>query len=148
MYFTAIALWFNSEKIFKFIFPWAIAGALISLFFANLEYTFPHFRYFHYFYNHGIFFLGMLYLLVVKQFRLTYKDLLKSSLILLIYAGIMYPINFLIDANHLFLREVPAEAAPLYSFLGHVWVIGFVISIALLFQIIYLPVMLYQRKRG
>ena len=79
--------------------------------------------------------------------RLTYQDLLKSSLILLIYAAIMYPLNFLLDSNHLFLREVPSEVSFMYSFLGDFWVIGFVLSIALLLQMIYAPVAIYQRKR-
>lgn len=148
MYVTAYTLFFKSEKVFKVIFPWAITGALISLIVADLNYTFPHFRYIHYFGNHGLFLLGNLYLLVIAGFRITYRDLLKSSLILLIYAAIMYPINFLLDSNHLFLREVPHEVAPMYAFLGDFWVIGFVISIALLFQIIYGGVFLYQRKKA
>jgi hypothetical integral membrane protein (TIGR02206 family) len=133
--------------VFKFIFPWAVLGSLISLVVADLHYNIPHFRYFHYFLNHGFFLLGNLYLLIVAKMRLTYKDLLTSSLILLIYAAIMYPMNFLLDSNHLFLREVPSEVAFMYSFLGDFWVIGFVLSIALLLQMIYVPVAIYQRKR-
>lgn len=148
MYVTAFSLWFKSEKIFKLIFPWAIIGALISLTVADLTYDFPHFRYIHYFGNHGLFLLGNLYLLIVAGMKVTYKDILKSSLILLIYAALMYPLNFLLDSNHLFLREVPHEVFPLYSFLGKFWVIGFVFSIALLIQIIYLPVFFYQRKKA
>lgn len=147
MYVTAYSLWFKSERVFKFIFPWAVLGSLISLVVADLHYNIPHFRYFHYFLNHGFFLLGNLYLLIVAKMRLTYKDLLTSSLILLIYAAIMYPMNFLLDSNHLFLREVPSEVAFMYSFLGDFWVIGFVLSIALLLQIIYVPVAIYQRKR-
>lgn len=148
MYVTAFALWFQSEHVFKVIFPWAITGALISLVVADLNYTFPHFRYIHYFGNHGLFLLGNLYLLIVSGYRFTYKDLLRSSLILLIYAAIMYPINYLLDSNHLFLREVPHEVAPMYAFLGDFWVIGFVISIAILFQLIYVGTFLYQRQKA
>lgn len=148
MYVTSYALWFKSERVFKIIFPWAIIGALISLTVADLTYDFPHFRYLHYFGNHGLFLLGNLYLLIVAKMKITYKDILKSSLILLIYAAVMYPINFLLDANHLFLREVPHEVAFMYAFLGKFWVIGFVVSIALLIQIIYVPIYFYQRKKA
>lgn len=147
MYLSAYALWTKSEKVFKLIFPWAIIGSLISLVVADLGYTFPHFRYIHYFGNHGLFLIGNLYMLIVLRFRISYQDLLKSSLILLIYAALIYPINFWLGTNHLFLREVPHEVAPMYAFLGNFWVIGFVISIALLLQITYLPVYLYQRKK-
>jgi hypothetical integral membrane protein (TIGR02206 family) len=142
MYVTSYALWTKNEKVFQFIFPWAIAGALISLTVADLSYTFPHFRFFHYFGNHSLFLLGNIYMLVVQKFKFNYKDLLKSSLYLFIYAAIMYPINFLLDSNHLFLREVPHEVEPMYAFLGSFWVFGFVFSIALLFQIIYIPIWL------
>ena len=147
MYVTAYTLWTKNEKIFKIVFPWAISGALLSLIIADLGYNFPHFRFIHYFGNHGLFLLGNIYLLVVAKFKFTYKDLLKSSLILLIYSIVIYPLNFLLDSNHLFLREIPHEVAPLYAFLGDFWVIGFMVSIALLFQLIYVPFLL-KRQRG
>jgi hypothetical integral membrane protein (TIGR02206 family) len=147
MYVTAYTLWTKNEKAFRFIFPWAVAGALISLVVADQTYNFPHFRYIHYFGNHGLFLLGNLYLLIVLKLKFTYKDLLKSSLYLFIYAVIMYPINFLLDSNHLFLREIPAEVAPMYQFLGNLWVIGFVISIFMLFNLIYLPIYLIHRYK-
>ena len=146
MYVTSIALWGKNEKLFQFIFPWAISGALISLVVADLSFTFPHFRYIHYFGNHGLFLLGNIYLLVVCQFKFNYKHLLKSSLALFIYALIMYPLNFLLDSNHLFLREVPAEVAPMYAFLGDFWVIGFVLSIFALFNLIYVPFLFKKKK--
>ncbi|MBU1093674.1 MAG: TIGR02206 family membrane protein [Firmicutes bacterium] len=146
MYFTSYALWTKNEKVFQFIFPWAIAGSLISLVVANLHYSFPHFRYIHYFGNHGFFLTANLYFLIVLKFRFSYKNLLKSGAILFIYALVMYPINFLLDTNHLFLREIPIEAAPMYSFLGDSWVIGFVFSIFLLFHIIYIPLYFYNKK--
>ncbi len=138
MYTTAIALWTKSEKVFKFIYPWAIIGSLLSLIVADQPYVFPHFRYIHYFGNHGLFLLGNLYLLKVHRFKFTYKDMLKSSLILFIYSLIVYPINFLIDTNHLFLRELPAEVVFMFSFLGDFWPIGFGLAIFILFNLVYL----------
>lgn len=145
MYVTSFTLWTNNERTFKIIFPWAISGALLSLIIADLGYGFPHFRFIHYFGNHGLFLLGNLYLLMVSKFKFTYQDLLKSSLILLIYSIVIYPLNFILDSNHLFLREIPQEVAPLYGFLGSFWVIGFMVSIALLFQLIYIP-FLFKRQ--
>jgi hypothetical integral membrane protein (TIGR02206 family) len=146
MYMTSYVLWTGNEKVFRLIFPWAIAGALLSLLIADLNYTFPHFRYLHYFGNHGLFLTANLYLLIVKGYRFTYNDLLKSSLALFIYACVMYPVNFLLDTNHLFLREVPHEVAFMYSFLGSFWVIGFVVSIFLLFHLVYVPVHVYNKR--
>jgi hypothetical integral membrane protein (TIGR02206 family) len=144
MYFTSYALFTKNEKVFRFIFPWAVSGALISLVIANLDYNFPHFRYFHYFYNHGIFMVANLYMLTILKFKFNYQDLLKSGVILLIYAIIIYPLNFLLDTNHLFLRELPSEATFMFSFLGDFWVLGFVFAIFILFHLIYLGVHFYH----
>ena len=147
MYVTAFTLWTKNERLFKVIFPWAMSGALLSLIVADLNYTFPHFRYIHYFGNHMLFMLGNLYMLFVLRFKFTYQDLLKSSLILLIYAAIIYPINFLIDSNHLFLRELPEGTEVMFQFLGSFWVIGFVFAIFLLFHVVYIPVLIQNRLR-
>lgn len=146
MYFTSYALWTKSEKVFQFIFPWVMTGALISLVVADLHYAFPHFRYIHYFGNHGMFLVGNLYFLIVVKYRFTYRNLMKSGLIIFIYSVVMIPINYLLDTNHLFLRELPSAAVPLYSWMGNIWVIGFMFSIFLLFHIIYLPLYLYNKK--
>ncbi len=147
MYVTAYALWTKNEKVFQVIFPWAIIGALLSLIVADLNYSFPHFRFIHYFGNHGLFLLSNIYMLIVLKFRFTYKHLLKSSLYLFIYTLIMYSVNFRLNTNYLFLRTLPIEVAPLYQFLGAYWVIGFILSIFLLFHIIYIPVYFYNRHR-
>src|SRR5690606_34863451 len=100
-------------------------------------YQFPHFRYVHYFFNHGFFLMGNLYYLIVRRVKMTYLDFWKSGGPLLIYTVIIYPINFLLDDNHLFLRHVPDEAQSFYSFLGDFWVVGFVLSIVLLIHLVY-----------
>lgn len=146
MYATSIALWTKSEKLFKFIFPWAVTGSLLSLIVADMSYGFPHFRYLHYFGNHGFFLVGNLYFLIVLKTRFAYKDLKKSALAIFVYTLIIYPINYILDTNHLFLRALPVEVAPMYSFLGNFWVLGFMFSIYLLFNIIYFPLYLYNKK--
>jgi MFS transporter, DHA3 family, macrolide efflux protein len=146
MYVTAIALWTGSEKLIKFIYPWAITGALLSLIVADQPYVFPHFRYLHYFGNHGLFLLGNLYMVLVKNIKITYKDILKSSGILLVYALIVYPLNFALNANHLFLRELPHEVAFLFEFMGDFWPIGFGFAIFILFHIVSLPVLIRKSR--
>ncbi len=138
MYTSAITLWTKSEKLFKVIYPYAIIGALLSIIVADQPYIFPHFRYIHYFGNHGLFLLGNLYLLIVHKFKMTYNDLLKSALILFIYALVVYPINFLIDTNHLFLRELPSEVEFMFSMFGDFWPLVFGLSIFILMNIIFL----------
>lgn len=147
LYLTALMLWTKNIRLLKIILPWALSGALISIVIVNMAYDFPHFRYVHYFGNHIGFMLGNLYMVVIHRVTYSYKDLLKSSKILFIIALIMYPINFLIDANHLFLRELPEGTDTLYGYLGSFWVLGFAFSIFLLFHLWYIPIQRLSKWR-
>ncbi len=139
LYATSFALWFRSERVFRIIFPWAVIGALLSLSIADVQYTLPHFRYFHYFGNHSLFLLGNIYLIVHCDFSFKYRHLIRSAMVLALYALLVYPVNFLLQANHLFLRALPAEVDSLFSFYGALWPFAFAFLILVLFHIVYAP---------
>ncbi len=146
MYLTAITLITQNQKIFKIVFPWALTGALLSLAVADLTYSAPHFRYFHYFGNHGLFFLANIYLVVVKKYDFTYKDLLKSSLLLVFISVMMYFVNQILGTNHMYLTELPAEVAFMFMWLGNpLWVFGFGIGIFILFNLLTAPFLIIKR---
>ncbi len=147
MYLTAITLLTQNQKIFKIVFPWALTGALLSLAVADLTYSAPHFRYFHYFGNHGLFFLANIYLVVVKKYDFTYKDLLKSSLLLVFIAVMMYLINQVLGTNHMYLTELPAEVAFMFMWLGDpLWIFGFGLGIFILFHLLTAPFLVIKKR--
>ncbi|MBE0701021.1 MAG: TIGR02206 family membrane protein [Acholeplasmataceae bacterium] len=140
MYLTVIMLFMNSENTFKLVYPWAITGAVLSLTIADTTFDFPHFRYLHYFGNHSLFLLSSLYFIFVKGYRIAYKDILNSSLVLFLISIAVYILNQIIHTNHLFLSELPKEVSNLYDWMGHPWwVFGFSFSIFALFNLWYLP---------
>ena len=110
---TAIALFFDLDRVFRVILPWAFAGAILSWVVVEMgtpsSYAFPHFRFFHYFGNHWLFLVGNLYYLWTGRFSFRYKDLLKSSAWLMGVALVVLGIDLATSANHMFLREWPAE---------------------------------------
>jgi hypothetical integral membrane protein (TIGR02206 family) len=138
MYVTSFALLFQWEKGFRFIFPWAVMGAILSLVIADLEYEFPHFRYFHYFFNHGVFLLANLWFVVVRKWTFPYRSLWKSGAVLFLMSMAMLIINPWFGTNHLFMDHLPEPAQPLFSWLGDPgWKIGFILSVILMFHIVY-----------
>jgi hypothetical integral membrane protein (TIGR02206 family) len=148
MYLTAITLLTDNEKIFKIVYPWAVSGALLSLIVADMGFSFPHFRFLHYFGNHGMFLVANIYLAVVKGYRLTYKDLLKSCMILFLIAIVLFFLNGILGTNHMFLHELPAEVAPAYMWMGEPWwLFGYGFSIFLLFHLVSLPLLIHPKKR-
>jgi len=147
MYLTSVALLTRSDALAKVIFPWAVAGALLSLVVADLDYDFPHFRYFHYFGNHSMFLLANVYMQATSKTRFTYRHLLTSCGILLAIAVPMYFLNRLWGTNHMFLAAVPDEVAFLYAWAGDPWwVFVFGFSIFLLFHLVSLPLLIGRKK--
>lgn len=137
MFTTSFALWFDSVKIHKLIFYWAITGSLISLIVADMTFEFPHFRFIHYYFNHGFFLMGNLYFLFVYRVRFSYRDMWKSGGLLLLMTIIYYPLNYLLETNYFFLRELPHDVEFMYAWMGDFWVVGFVFSIFILVHLIH-----------
>lgn len=149
LYLTCITLLTENEKLFKIVYPWAVGGALLSLLVADMGYSFPHFRYFHYFGNHGMFFIANIYLAVVKGYRLSYRDLMRSCGVLLVLSIVMYFVNQVLGTNHMFLAELPGEVAFLYAWMGNPWwMVGFVFSIFALFHVVWLPFLFTARREA
>jgi len=137
IYFTAFALLFRSEKLFRFIYFWALIGAVLSLTVAELAYDFPHFRFFHYFGSHGVFLLAILYFIVVKRWKVSYRDLWISGGILFAMSLVMWlVVNPLLGTNHLFMAELPVPIQPLFYWMGYPgWVFGFMLGMVPFFHI-------------
>ena len=137
MYLTSFMLLTKSKTLFRIVFPWAIIGALLSLVIADLTFEFPHFRYIHYFGNHGMFLFGVLYMAVVHGYKITYRSLWMSGLVLIGIAIPVYFFNLAFGTNHLFLSGLPGPAAFIQTFFGEGWLIAFVGFVFVLFHLIY-----------
>ncbi len=150
MYLSAITLLTESKTLFKIVFPWAIIGALLSLTIADLTFEFPHFRYIHYFGNHGMFLFGNLYLVLVKGFRMNYKDFWFSGAVLIGLSIPVYFFNRAFDTNHLFLMHAPGGAETAFAFIGDWWLVALIALVFVLYHLIYLPFYLasHAKKRS
>jgi hypothetical integral membrane protein (TIGR02206 family) len=117
---TAVALAFDLKQVIKVVLPWAFVGASLSFIVVNMgtpSYTFPHFRFFHYFGIHWLFLVGNLYYLFAERFVYRYKDLLRSTMWLAgVSLGILL-IDLATGQNFMFLREWPDEMSFVARFL-------------------------------
>jgi uncharacterized membrane protein YwaF len=73
------------------------------------SYTFPHFRFFHYFGIHWLFLVGNLFYLYTGRFTYTYRDLVRSTIWLAGVAVVVLAIDFATGQNFMFLRQWPSE---------------------------------------
>ncbi len=144
---TVIALFFDLKNVIKVVLPWAFGGALLSFVVVNMgtSYSFPHFRFFHYFGIHWLFLIGNLYYLFTQRFRYKYRDLLASSVWLAGVSLVVLAIDLAVDQNFMFLVEWPEEldfinemlAFPLNTLL-------LMLGIFILFNVFYL---VFVRRR-
>ncbi|TVP94203.1 MAG: TIGR02206 family membrane protein [Acholeplasmatales bacterium] len=147
LYLSCVMLWTKSRFLFRWIFVYAISGSMLSLIIVDMPYSWPHFRYFHYFGVHMFFLLACLYAWIVWGYRITHKHVLQASLILAIYAVVINQLNRLLATNHLFLQALPEEVAWLYlQIFDRFWVIGFAASIFFLFNVLYGLLAVIQKR--
>lgn len=101
---------------FEFLFYAGILGGLNALYTPLIDnYTGVDFFYYEYFYSHTSIIILPLYMYYYMGMNLSKYSWLKSFLFINILMVIIMPIDFLIDANYMYLKNPPAVDHPLVS---------------------------------
>jgi len=148
---TLYLCWFlnftKAQWIFKLVYFYSI-GALVSLFVPELGGFGPnHFRYYHYFYVHGYIVFTAIYFTVVHGYKITFRDFLRATGILIVLAGFVMLVDYLCDANYMYLMHKPEAGSPLDLFGSWPDYLAGLIGISLgTFVLAYLPWFFINRK--
>lgn len=101
---------------FEFLFYAGVLGGLNALFTPLIDnYTGTNFFYIEYFYSHTSIIILPLYMYYFMDMKLTKYSWLRCFLIINVLLVFIMPIDFLIDANYMYLKEPPAVDHPLVS---------------------------------
>ena len=140
LYLCAFMLLTRSYKIFEVLYFFGIAGVLQALLTPDLFYTFPHYRFFHFFGAHIAILLGILYMIWVCKYTVTLKSAVKSFVFINIIAFFVFWINQLIGSNYMFLAEKPSGPS-LLDYLGPfpLYILSLELIAVVLFFLLYLP---------
>ena len=147
LYLCWILSFTKNEKIFRLVYFYSM-GALVSLLVPELGgFGVNHFRYYHYFYVHGYIVFTAIYFAAVHQYRIRFRDLLKATGVLVVFASIVMLIDYLLGANYMYLMQRPHASSPLDLF--GPWP-GYVAALAVItlcvFVAVYLPWIFINRK--
>lgn len=112
-----ILLWTGNKFLYYFVFFAGIGGALQALATPVLDLSFPHFRYFHFFYTHAGIILIALYFTWIKGYRPTFKGIIKAMAMLNGIAALVFVVNLVTGGNYMFLRIKPTTGS-LLDYLG------------------------------
>lgn len=101
---------------FEFLFYCGILGGINALLTPLIDnYTGTNFFYIEYYYSHSSIIIFPLYLFYFMEMKLTKYSWLKSFLILNILLIFIMPLDFLLDANYMYLVDPPAINHPLVT---------------------------------
>ncbi|MFC0560008.1 YwaF family protein [Halalkalibacter alkalisediminis] len=134
--------------VFEVVYFFGMAGALQALITPDLFYTFPHFRFLHFFIAHIAIILSILYMVWVEKFSVTFSSIFKSMLVLNGIAFIAFWTNKITGANYMFLSRKPNNPSMLDLLGPYPWYILSLEFIALfMFVLLYLPFLLKRTSK-
>ncbi|MEH7118255.1 TIGR02206 family membrane protein [Neobacillus vireti] len=136
-----ILLLTRKKIIYEILLFTALLGASQAIFTPLLNYDFPHFRFFHFFYTHLMSIWVPLYFTWVKGYRPTIWSVLKLCIFLNVLMPIIMLINKLVSGNYMFLSHKP-DSASLLDVLGpYPWYIlsleGLLITLSLMVWVLF-----------
>ncbi len=137
---SAVMLLWKKYSIYEVVYFWGLAAATQALLTPDNRFEFPHFRYFQFFISHGMIIIAVCYMTFIEKMRPTWKSYFKAVKITFIYAAVIALINYILNANYLYICRKP-DTASLMDFFGP-WPFYLSILIVLVFVfffIVYLP---------
>ena len=123
--FAGLMLFKTYQKGFEFLALISLTGAMHAIFTPQLNHGASHAQLIEYYIGHGGVILVPIYLAIVDGYRVrknAWRDVFIYCQLLLIFIGM---INFILDANYMYLCEAPIVNNPLIIGLWPWYIIGF-----------------------
>lgn len=139
---TIIMLLTKNYFIFELTYFWGLIGGAIAIVTPALDVDYTHYRFWQFLVAHGVIILGVLYMVWVEDYYITYKSIWKTFIITNFIMLIIAVINILLGANYLYLFAKPISSSKtLYDFLGPwPWYLVIIEFLAILtFHLWYIP---------
>ncbi|WP_226669555.1 TIGR02206 family membrane protein [Metabacillus litoralis] len=146
---SAIMLLTKRYSLFEFTYFAGIGSALQAMITPDIShYTFPHYRYVHFFIAHGITILANLFMVIVNGFYPKFISIWKAFLWLNAYAILIFLINLLVDGNYMYVSYKPINPTMIDYFGPWPWYIIPLEFVAIgTFLLLYLPFVFIKLKR-
>lgn len=148
--FTVIMLFTKHEKVFAFVYFAGVGSAIQAIITPVIEpYSFPHFRYIHFYIAHGGVVLACVYMIAIEKYKPTIQLLWKSFLYLNVYTFFVFLVNLLVDGNYMFIMHKPTSASLLDVLGPWPWYILSLEIIALVsFFVLLSPFLIFKDLRS
>jgi hypothetical integral membrane protein (TIGR02206 family) len=142
---SVLLLLTRKKIIYEILLFTALLGATQAIFTPLLNFDFPHFRFFHFFYTHLMMIWVIFYFTWVIGYRPTIWSVVKLFVFLNVLLPIIMLINNAVDGNYMFLSHKP-NSRSLLDLLGPYPL--YIVSMEFLLVTLSLIVWLIFRKKG
>lgn len=130
-------LLYRKTVLFELGYFWGLGGGIQALLTPDLKYGFPDINFIFYFITHGLCLVAVMYAIMVLKCRPMARSIWRTYFITIIYALIIFPVNWLLKTNYLYLIHKPM-AGSLLDYLGSwPWYILSLLLVSLVFFLIY-----------
>jgi hypothetical integral membrane protein (TIGR02206 family) len=139
----------KNYSLFEFTYFAGVGSALQAMITPDISaYTFPHFRYIHFFLSHGGIVVVNLFIVFVEKYKPTLHSLWKAFLYLNIYTMFIFLLNYVIKGNYMYISEKPVNPS-LIDYLGPwpFYIIPLEWITLLTFFILYFPFWFFNRNK-
>ena len=104
--------------LYELVYFWGLGGAIQALITPDIgAYGYPHYRFFQFFFSHGILIFASLYMTWIGGMRPTHRSIWKVMGITNIYLVFIAGVNYVTDGNYLFICHKPVNGS-IIDFLG------------------------------
>ncbi|WP_226035101.1 YwaF family protein [Aquibacillus saliphilus] len=139
----------KNYRLFEFTYFAGIGSAIQAMVTPDIHaYTFPHFRYVHFFISHGGIVIANMFMIFVTGYRPTFKSIFKAILYLNGYALLIFIVNSAINGNYMYIMKKPINPS-VFDYLGSwpFYIISLEIIALITFSLLYLPFYLVKIKK-
>ena len=145
----AITLLFRNFPAYEVAYFWALGGAIPAILMPDVEYTFPHPFFLLFFCGHGLELACISFATFVFGFRPRLASVGKAIAATAVLAALVFPINYILDANYLYLRHKPAQPSVIDLMGPWPWyILGLAGLVVLLALLSYMPVALQNHLKS
>lgn len=102
----------RNSLLYELVYFWGLGGAIQALLTPDIGiYGYPHYRFFQFFFSHGILIFASLYMTWIGGMRPTHRSIWKVMGITNIYMVFIAGFNYLTDGNYLFICHKPVNGS-------------------------------------
>lgn len=138
---------YRTQRMFNILYFIVLAGAIQSIITPGLKLNFPHYEFIKFWTVHVGLIIFVIYQMVVLKVLPTKKGIWQTFLFVQIYIVVIIGVNWILDANYLYLNVKPKHGTLLSLLGGWPWYIVWMDVILIpYFFILYLPVWLFKKR--